>query len=191
MAARRLRVGLSALCLGSVLLSVGCAAPRPAPSESHGKQFTTMWEEIYGRLKAEIDSGNIAVERGGAGSFRTASSTTAAAGDSGLNGSGPSATNGRSGMSSDGAAPSPSSAAGGGPGSGDAPREYIRIRSTDPVLFDSGDDQIKADGVDVRTRLGRILVGEEGLNIVIEGRTDDVAIRERLRSRFPDNRALS
>lgn len=191
MVTRHVRVGFSVLFLGSLVLSVGCAAPRPAPSDGHGKQFTTMWEEIYGRLKPEIDSGNISVERGGADSSRTASSTTAAAGDSGLNGSSPSSTTGRPGMSPDGVAPSLSSAAGGGPGSGDATREYIRIRLTDHVLFDSGDDQIKADGVDVLTRLGRILVGDQGLNIVIEGHTDNVPIRERLRSRFSDNMALS
>lgn len=189
----QVRVVLSVLFLGSVFLPAGCAAPRPVTSESHGKQFTTMWEEIYGRLKPEIDSGNIFVERGEADSFRPASGTIAAAGESGSgsDGSRLASANGTPGTGSDSAAPSLFSAAGSGSGSKDPPREYIRIRLTDRVLFDSGEDRIKADGIDVLTRLGRILVGEQGLNIVIEGHTDNVSIRERLRPRFPDNMALA
>ncbi|MDP1767395.1 MAG: hypothetical protein Q8L74_01175 [Nitrospirota bacterium] len=64
MMTRYVSIGRMALLMGSVFFVVGCAAPSPAPSGSHGKQFTTMWEEIYGRLKPEIDSGNISVERG-------------------------------------------------------------------------------------------------------------------------------
>ena len=61
MMTRYVHIGRMALFMGSVLLFTGCAASQPAPSEGHGKQFTTMWEEIYGRLKPEIDSGNISL----------------------------------------------------------------------------------------------------------------------------------
>ena len=167
------RIGVTVLFVGSVLIFVGCAAPSTAPSGSHGKQFTTMWEEIYGRLKPEIDSGNISVERG---------EVTLAS---------PSATNDQASANSDSAGLPSSAAAVGAPVSGAASREFIRIRLTDRVLFDSGDDQIKTDGVNVLSRLGRILAGEKGLEIVIQGYTDNASIRERLRSRFSDNMALS
>ena len=165
-------MGLTVLVVGSLLLLVGCAAPSAAPSGSHGKQFTTMWEEIYGRLRPEIDSGNISVERGEV----TLASSSAATDQAGAN--------------SDGAG-LPASAAAGTAVPGAASREFIRIRLTDRVLFDSGDDQIKTDGVNVLSRLGRILAGEKGLEIVIQGYTDNAAIRERLRSKFSDNMALS
>ena len=170
----QIRIGVTVLFVGSVLMFVGCAAPSTtAPSGSHGKQFTTMWEEIYGRLKPEIDSGNISVERG---------EVTLA---------NPSVTNDQASTNSDGAGLSSSAAAVGVPVPGAAAREFIRIRLTDRVLFDSGDDQIKADGVNVLSRLGRILAGEKGLEIVIQGYTDNASIRERLRSKFADNMALS
>lgn len=163
-------MGITVLVVGSLLLLVGCAAPSAAPSGSHGKQFTTMWEEIYGRLKPEIDGGNISVERG---------EVTLA---------NPSVTTDQAGASSDGAGlPASAGMAVSGAGS----REFIRIRLTDRVLFDSGDDQIKTDGVNVLSRLGRILASEKGLEIVIQGYTDNAAIRERLRSKFSDNMALS
>jgi flagellar motor protein MotB len=170
---RYVHIGCMALLMGSVLFVVGCAAPSTAPSGSHGKQFTTMWEEIYGRLKPEIDSGNISLERG---------EVTLAS---------PSVTNDQASTNSDGAGLSASAAAVGTPAPGAAAREFIRIRLTDRVLFDSGDDQIKADGVNVLSRLGRILAGEKGLEIVIQGYTDNASIRERLRSKFADNMALS
>ena len=173
MMTRYVYIGRMALLMGSVLLLTGCAASQPAPSEGHGKQFTTMWEEIYGRLKPEIDSGNISLERGPA---TLASSSLM---------------HDQAGIPSDGTVPPSSPAADGTPGSGATSREYIRIRFTDRVLFDSGDDQIKVGGVDVLTRLGRILAGEQGLDIVIQGYTDNASIRERLRSRFSDNMALS
>jgi flagellar motor protein MotB len=173
MMTRYVHIGRMALLMGSVLLFTGCAASQSASSEGHGKQFTTMWEEIYGRLRPEIDSGNISVERGPA---TLASSSSM---------------NDQAGMPSDGSVPFSSPAADGTPGSGATLREYIRIRFTDRVLFDSGDDQIKVGGVDVLTRLGRILAGEQGLDIVIQGYTDNASIRERLRSRFSDNMALS
>jgi flagellar motor protein MotB len=166
-------IGVTVLVVGSLLLCVGCAAPSPAPSGSHGKQFTTMWEEIYGRLKPEIDSGNISVERGEV----TLES--------------PSVTNDQASTNSDSAGLSSSAAALGTSVPGAASREFIRIRLTDRVLFDSGDDQIKADGVNVLSRLGHILAGEKGLEIGIQGYTDNASIRERLRSKFADNMALS
>lgn len=166
-------MGVTVLVVGSLLLLVGCAAPSAAPSGSHGKQFTTMWEEIYGRLKPEIDSGNISVERG---------EVTLAS---------PSVMTDQASTNSDGAGLSSSAAAVGTAAPGAASREFIRIRLTDRVLFDSGDDQIKADGVNVLSRLGRILAGEKGLEIVIQGYTDNASIRERLRSKFSDNMALS
>lgn len=165
------RIDVTALFVGSLLIFAGCAAPSPVPSGSHGKQFTTMWEEIYGRLKPEIDSGNISVERG---------EVTLA---------NPSVANDQAGANSDSAGLSSSAA--GTPVPGAASREFIRIRLTDRVLFDSGDDQIRAGGVDVLSRLGRILAGEKGLDIVIQGYTDNASIRERLRSKFADNMALS
>jgi chemotaxis protein MotB len=70
-------------------------------------------------------------------------------------------------------------------------REYIRVRLTDRVLFDSGADYVSPEGIDVLTRLGAILKDERDIEITIQGHTDNRPIRERLRPKFPDNMALS
>lgn len=170
------------------LIAAGCATAPPASSPSQEKQFTNMWEEIYQRLKPEIDSGNISVDR-----RHTNPNVTTIDGDSNNDSS---RGLGKHGESSRGkrqaAASAPSSSGIRSTAEQESlPNEYIRIRFADRVLFDSGDDQIKPDGVEVLTRLGHLLQGERDLDIVIQGHTDNVPIRERLRPRFPDNLTLS
>ena len=145
-----------------------------------------MWDEIYTRLKPEIENGNIYVERG-----NTAQSPPAAPETPRVASSTVSEKNNGPPLPED--APGTSLSAGPKPVGAQEPpgTQYIKIRLTDRVLFDSGDDQIKGDGIEVLSRLGTILRDEQNLTILIQGHTDNVQIRERLRVRFPDNMALS
>jgi len=157
-----------------------------------------MWDDIYERLKPEIQNGSILVERG---QSVTASLSPAGAkqADARMAGTQTAESDVRppstaqssidsvpSGMPGD--HPSESAMAHSGDGS---ISEYIRVRLSDKVLFASGDDRISEDGVAVLTRLGTILKDEENIQIAIQGHTDNKPIRDRLRRRFPDNQALS
>lgn len=174
------------LPLGLLLIAAGCATAPPAQAPSQQQQFTDIWEEIYQRLKPEIDSGNITVDRRHTHPNGTTGETSS--NERTPRGSGNPGERGKDKRS----AQSPSSPANHATAEPESlPNEYIRIRFADRVLFDSGDDQIKPDGVDVLTRLGHLLKDEPHLDIVIQGHTDNVPIRERLRSRFPNNLILS
>lgn len=172
--------------VSSLLISFGCAATPPASPTNQEKQFTNMWDEIYLRLKPEIETGNISVDRG-----RTSQTGQRTDGPANATSAGTAGQPGKGDRQKGPAGYGSSSAMDPAAGQDDTTGEYIRIRFTDRVLFDSGDDRIKPDGIDVLTRLGHILKDERGLAIVIQGHTDNVAIRERLRSRFPDNMTLS
>jgi flagellar motor protein MotB len=150
-------------------------------------QFRTMWDDIYERLKPEIQNGSIVVERGKGGTAVLspagshivrheirAPSTAQVRIDS------------TQPLRSAGLAPDAA------PLHADAPAdEYIRVRLSDRVLFESGDDRISEEGITVLARLGAILKDEANIQIAIQGHTDNKPIRDRLRHRFADNRALS
>lgn len=183
----RMRLLSYFLAAAELALGFGCASQKQSVSNAQEQQFTSMWEEIYARLKPEVDHGHISVERGrlntdgaeGPGA-RTTVSVAASA---------PRPTATLEARSERPIQPEPSRDAGSPQGA--AAQEYIRIRLADYVLFDSGTDHIKPEGVEVLTRVGQILHTQADVHILVQGHTDNVPIRERLRARFPDNMALS
>jgi chemotaxis protein MotB len=61
----------------------------------------------------------------------------------------------------------------------------------DRVLFDSGQVQVKPEGIKVLKQVGDILNKVEDKQIRIEGHTDNVPISAKLQSRFKTNWELS
>lgn len=70
-------------------------------------------------------------------------------------------------------------------------RGQLSVNLLDEILFDSGSATVKAEGREVLSRVGEVLVGLEDKGIVIEGYTDDVGITGELARRFPTNWELS
>lgn len=196
----------STLFLLSVLLTSCSSPPQPVAAPalvSQDAQFRTMWDDIYERLKPEIQNGSIVVERRNAG----AASPSPAGSHIGTHDVRPPST---AQARMDDAPPVTSSAM---PATDQTSKtaetslnetstnktstsetstaEYIRVRFSDQVLFASGDDRISEDGIAVLGRLGAILKDEANIQIAIQGHTDDKPIRDRLRQRFQDNQALS
>lgn len=175
-----------------VVLLTSCSAPpppvtTPAPA-SQEVQFRTMWDDIYERLKPEIQNGSIIVERGKAATASLSPSEShkvrheirlPSAIPARIDGTPPGVP---ADSATDAAAALPSDA---------SPSEFIRVRLSDQVLFASGDDRISEEGITVLARLGTILKDEVNIRIAIQGHTDNKPIRDRLRHRFADNQALS
>jgi chemotaxis protein MotB len=67
----------------------------------------------------------------------------------------------------------------------------LTVNMVERILFDSGQAEIKADGLKVLKRVGDILKETEDRQIRVEGHTDNVAISPRLRQTFPSNWELS
>mgnify|MGYP003382062228 CR=1 FL=1 len=190
MAVRTPRYSRILFLLSALLMS--CSSPPPPAATpalvSQDVQFRTMWDDIYERLKPEIQNGSIVVERGKAGTApRSPAGShmvrrelhTPATAQARIDGTLPDTP----------AAPSSGAAASLPDDTSTA--EYIRVRLSDRVLFASGDDRISEEGVTVLARLGAILKDEENIQIAIQGHTDNKPIRDRLRPRFADNQALS
>ncbi|MCC6140857.1 MAG: OmpA family protein [Nitrospira sp.] len=193
-------LALSALLSGCSSHPPPVATPAPV---SQDVQFKTMWDDIYERLKPEIQNGSIVVERGNAGtpSLSPAGSHIAkhdvrppSAVQPPIDGTPPVKPTT---MSATGHAPETSMILPSKASPADistaktSAAEYSRVRFSDRVLFASGDDRISEDGIAVLGRLGAILKDEENIQIAIQGHTDDKPIRDRLRQRFEDNQALS
>lgn len=70
-------------------------------------------------------------------------------------------------------------------------RDKLTINMVDRVLFDSGQAQVKPDGIKVLKQVGDILKTVEDKQIRIEGHTDNVPISAKLQSRFKTNWELS
>lgn len=70
-------------------------------------------------------------------------------------------------------------------------RDKLTINMVDRVLFDSGQAQIKPDGIKVLKQVGDILKAVEDKQIRIEGHTDNVPISTKLQSRYQTNWELS
>ncbi len=175
------------------VLLTSCSAPpppvaTPAPA-SQEVQFRTMWDDIYERLKPEIQNGSIIVERGKAATASLSPPSDShkvrheirlpSAIQARIDGTPPGIPADRA---TDAAAALPGEA---------SPSEFIRVRLSDRVLFASGDDRISEEGITVLARLGAILKDEANIRIAIQGHTDNKPIRDRLRHRFADNQALS
>ena len=70
-------------------------------------------------------------------------------------------------------------------------RDRLTINMVDRVLFDSGQAQVKPEGIKVLKQVGDILKTVEDKQIRIEGHTDNVPISAKLQSRFKTNWELS
>ncbi len=64
----------------------------------------------------------------------------------------------------------------------------VSIMVPQVLLFDSGEVDVKEEGVPIIERIGRFVATIKGLNVVVEGHTDDLPIHT---LRFPSNWELS
>ena len=71
--------------------------------------------------------------------------------------------------------------------SGDA----LTINLASSLLFDSGQDQLKAGGTDALKRVGNVLKDFPEKQVHVAGYTDNVAIKGALLKKFPSNKELS
>ena len=71
--------------------------------------------------------------------------------------------------------------------SGDA----LMINLASSLLFDSGQDQLKAGGADALRRVGAVLKDFPEKEVHVAGYTDNVAITGALQKKFPSNKELS
>jgi chemotaxis protein MotB len=71
--------------------------------------------------------------------------------------------------------------------SGDA----LTINLASSLLFDSGQDQLKADGTDALKRVGGVLKDFPDKQVHVAGYTDNVPIAGALQKKFPSNKELS
>ncbi len=67
----------------------------------------------------------------------------------------------------------------------------LTVNMVESILFDSGQADIKKEGLEVLRRVGDILTNVEDKEVRVEGHTDNVPISSRLRDRFPTNWELS
>lgn len=70
-------------------------------------------------------------------------------------------------------------------------RDRLTITMVDRVLFESGSDQITAEGMEVLYKVSAVLQDASDKRILISGHTDNVQIGPSLRSRFKTNWELS
>lgn len=70
-------------------------------------------------------------------------------------------------------------------------RDRLTITMVDRVLFESGSDQITAEGMEVLYEVSAVLRDASDKRILISGHTDNVQIGPSLRSRFKTNWELS
>jgi outer membrane protein OmpA-like peptidoglycan-associated protein len=157
---------------------IGCAAP-------HSAQFRAMTDELYEVLKPEIDRAAITVERGRLDRAQV---------DETLSGSVRPSTSSdllvrkRENSESAMASPSPSPIT---PRSSHGSIDYLRIKVSDRVLFESGDEQLTAEGRAVLERIATVLTRATNVDILVEGHTDSLPISARLRARFASNMDLA
>jgi chemotaxis protein MotB len=71
--------------------------------------------------------------------------------------------------------------------SGDA----LIINLASSLLFDSGQDQLKAGGADALKRVGTVLKDFPEKQVHVAGYTDNVAIKSALKKKYPTNKELS
>jgi chemotaxis protein MotB len=69
--------------------------------------------------------------------------------------------------------------------------ETLKINLASSLLFDSGEDQIKVEGIDALKRVGAVLKDFPNKHVHVAGYTDNVAIAGALLKKFPSNIALS
>ena len=69
--------------------------------------------------------------------------------------------------------------------------EVVTINLASSLLFDSGDEQLKAAGAEALERVGSVLKNFPDTQIYVSGYTDNVPIMGALQKKFPSNRELS
>lgn len=69
--------------------------------------------------------------------------------------------------------------------------DALTINLASSLLFDSGQDQLKAGGADALRRVGGVLKGFPEKQVHVAGYTDNVAIKGALKKKFPSNKELS
>ena len=70
-------------------------------------------------------------------------------------------------------------------------RDSLRVDVVNEILFDSGETEIKQDGLEVLRRVGAILKEVKDKQVIVQGHTDYVTIGGRLAQRYPTNWELS
>jgi chemotaxis protein MotB len=69
--------------------------------------------------------------------------------------------------------------------------DALTINLVSSLLFDSGQDQLKAGGADALKRVGTVLKDFPEKSVHVAGYTDNVAIKGALAKKFPSNKELS
>ena len=69
--------------------------------------------------------------------------------------------------------------------------DALTINLASSLLFDSGQDQLKAGGADTLRRVGGVLKEFPEKQVHVAGYTDNVAIKGALKQKFPSNKELS
>jgi chemotaxis protein MotB len=69
--------------------------------------------------------------------------------------------------------------------------DQLKVIFVDKILFDSGSAEINKRGMELLQIMANPLKENKEQNIVVEGHTDNVPLRERLKKRFPSNWELS
>ena len=69
--------------------------------------------------------------------------------------------------------------------------ERLLINLASAYLFGLGEDQLKPAGVNALKQVGAILKDYPEYNVEVAGHTDNLAIRSKLKEKFPTNQALS
>lgn len=69
--------------------------------------------------------------------------------------------------------------------------DALTINLASSLLFDSGQEQLKAGGADALRRVGNVLKDFPEKSVHVAGYTDNVAIKGALAKRFPSNKELS
>ena len=69
--------------------------------------------------------------------------------------------------------------------------DVLTINLASSLLFDSGQDQLKAGGADALRRVGNVLKDFPEKSVHVAGYTDNVAIKGALAKKFPSNKELS
>lgn len=73
----------------------------------------------------------------------------------------------------------------------EATSEQVRVVLANEILFPSGSVDLSEAGIALLTDLAAQVAGDDSLNVVVEGHTDDVMITGELKERFPTNWELS
>lgn len=69
--------------------------------------------------------------------------------------------------------------------------DRLSVNLVEKILFDSGESELKPEGLKIIRRVGDILKGVSGKEIRVEGHTDNVKIGAKIKIKYPTNWELS